>query len=227
MKRLLLSLCAGLWWCSLQAQVPIDLIVRRDGIEIAAHIIEVTPYRISYYRVFDPGGPLFTEPTAAVALARFANGTKQAFPVSDASVVVPGFLTDSLFYPPRYVTESTGPLKPIWFADSLATDPGAARFFEYGRRVAHAARALSRRPATEAPPLPGTPAGSPHVAARALIAYQDGYRRQLHREQATRSDRFGLAAGLVGGGVITGVLVATIISVFSGPGSVLPGFGHH
>ena len=77
MKRALLSLllaCLGL--AAMQAQ---DLITLRDGTDIEAKVLQVSPDEIKYKRTDNPDGPDFILPTSDVLLIRYANGTNQVF----------------------------------------------------------------------------------------------------------------------------------------------------
>lgn len=77
MKRAILPLllaCLGL--AAMQAQ---DLITLRDGTDIEAKVLQVSPDEIKYKRTDNPDGPDFILPTADVLLIRYANGANQVF----------------------------------------------------------------------------------------------------------------------------------------------------
>ena len=77
MKRTFLPLllaCLGL--AAMQAQ---DLITLRDGTDIEAKVLQVSPDEIKYKRTDNPDGPEFFLPTADVLLIRYANGANQVF----------------------------------------------------------------------------------------------------------------------------------------------------
>ena len=58
---------------------PADIIVKRNGDDIAARIEEVTPELVKYRRADNPQGPLFTVLRSEVFMIRYANGTKDVF----------------------------------------------------------------------------------------------------------------------------------------------------
>ena len=86
-----------------------DLIIKRTGEEVAAHIVEVMPDVVKYHRADNPQGPLFSTLTAEIFMVRYANGTKQVFaapraaqaanPVSTLPVLAPRTPEDSIFAP--------------------------------------------------------------------------------------------------------------------------------
>ena len=77
MKRTLLSLLLPLMcMAAMQAQ---DLITLRDGTDIEAQVLQVSPDEIKYKRTDNPDGPEFFLPTADVLLIRYANGANQVF----------------------------------------------------------------------------------------------------------------------------------------------------
>ena len=77
MKRTLLSLLLSLLcMAAMQAQ---DLITLRDGTDIQAKVLQVSPDEIKYKRTDNPDGPDFILPTADVLLIRYANGANQVF----------------------------------------------------------------------------------------------------------------------------------------------------
>ena len=77
MKRTLLSLLLPLLcMAAMQAQ---DLITLRDGTDIEAKVLQVSPDEIKYKRTDNPDGPEFFLPTADVLLIRYANGANQVF----------------------------------------------------------------------------------------------------------------------------------------------------
>ena len=75
-KNLLSLLLMGLCIVAMQAQ---DLITLRDGTDIQAKVLQVSPNEIKYKRTDNPDGPDFILPTANVLLIRYANGTNQVF----------------------------------------------------------------------------------------------------------------------------------------------------
>ncbi|MBC7447518.1 MAG: hypothetical protein H7330_05610 [Hymenobacteraceae bacterium] len=91
---------------------PADIIVKRNGDDIAAQIVEVTPDVIKYRRVDNPQGPLFTLYRAEVFMIRYANGTKDVFngprpatpPMPPATDRVPPSATYSSPPPPPKMT---------------------------------------------------------------------------------------------------------------------------
>ena len=77
MKRTLLSLLLPLLcMAAMQAQ---DLITLRDGTEIVARILEVSPDEIRYRWTDNSEGPVFVLPTSDVLTIRYSNGTSQHF----------------------------------------------------------------------------------------------------------------------------------------------------
>ncbi len=89
------------------AAPPTDLIIKRSGEEVIAHIVEVMPDMVKYRRADNPQGPLFSTLTAEIFMVRYANGTKQVFaaprvaqpanPVSTLPVLAPRTSEDSVF----------------------------------------------------------------------------------------------------------------------------------
>ena len=75
-KNLLSLLLMGLCIVAMQAQ---DLITLRDGTDIQAKVLQVSPNEIKYKRTDNPDGPDFILPTADVLLIRYANGANQVF----------------------------------------------------------------------------------------------------------------------------------------------------
>lgn len=194
-----------------------DMVVKRDGTEVAARIEEVTPELIIYRRADNLGGPLYSERRADVFMLKYANGTKDVFelppaPVASASPTTVPVPADWGFPLAAAYPDRSGALSPMWVPDTLAADTLAARRFELGRQLAHAALLQSRNPSPFAPPLPQAflPSDA-RRAARALFAYQEGYDRQLHRERATRAD----TASLVVVGLPFLVLLSILISSIS------------
>ena len=56
-----------------------DLITKRDGSEIQAKVLEVTPTEVKFKRFDNQGGPLFTLPKTEIFMIKYENGTKDVF----------------------------------------------------------------------------------------------------------------------------------------------------
>ena len=77
MKKIitLLLVSFGLHW-TLQAQ---DVMIRKDGSEIQAKILEVNPDDVSYKRFDNPEGPVYRENKKEILKIKYANGTEDIF----------------------------------------------------------------------------------------------------------------------------------------------------
>ncbi len=56
-----------------------DLLTKRNGDEIQAKILEITPLEVKYRRTDNPDGPLISVYKAEVFMIRYANGAKEVF----------------------------------------------------------------------------------------------------------------------------------------------------
>lgn len=66
-----------------------DLLIKRNGDEIAAKVLEITPTEVKYRRSDNPDGPLISVYKADVFMIRYANGTKNVFGPVPAGVPIP------------------------------------------------------------------------------------------------------------------------------------------
>lgn len=100
---------------------PTDVVVKRDGTEIAAHVDEVTPEVVKYHRADNLKGPLFTVFKSELFMIRYANGTKDVFttmpprPAEPAPAVAPAPVAAPapIYYPPP------PPPRPLTAEDSV------------------------------------------------------------------------------------------------------------
>ncbi|KAA3438502.1 hypothetical protein [Rufibacter hautae] len=76
MKKTLLLLVVLFTWGVAQAQ---DLIIKRNGEEISAKILEITPELVKYQRADYLEGPLISILKKEVFMIKYANGNKETF----------------------------------------------------------------------------------------------------------------------------------------------------
>ena len=56
-----------------------DLLTKRNGEEVQAKVLEITPLEIKYRRTDNPDGPLISVYKTEVFMIRYANGAKEVF----------------------------------------------------------------------------------------------------------------------------------------------------
>jgi hypothetical protein len=77
MKQLIFTLIAILFgWQSIKAQ---DTILRKDGSEVQAKVLEITPGQVKYLRFDNPDGPAYTENRNLILKIKYANGSEDIF----------------------------------------------------------------------------------------------------------------------------------------------------
>ena len=77
MKKLAILLCTSLGFlCTVHAQ---DVMIRKDGSEVLAKILEINPDEISYKRFDNQDGPVYWEKKKDILKIKYANGTEDIF----------------------------------------------------------------------------------------------------------------------------------------------------
>ncbi|GAB2523945.1 hypothetical protein [Spirosoma aerophilum] len=66
-----------------------DNIILRNGGEIPAKVLEVTPSDLKYRKADNPDGPVYTAPIRDVLIIKYANGTKDSFESAATPVIGP------------------------------------------------------------------------------------------------------------------------------------------
>ena len=140
MKKLILLsvlLCASL---SAWGQ---DLITKKDGSDIEAKILEVTPTEIKYKKFSNLEGPIFTLPVKDILIVRYENGENEIFTTQPVVLntdkeVVPGMRYQDykgLYDSSRYMKQPNDPYSPFWagFASFIIPGLGEAITGEWGR----------------------------------------------------------------------------------------------
>ncbi len=140
MKKLLLVsvlLCASL---SSWGQ---DLITKKDGSDIEAKILEVSPKEIKYKKFSNLEGPIFTLPVKDILIVRYENGENEIFTTQPVVLntdkeVVPGMRYQDykgLYDSSRYMKQPNDPYSPFWagFASFIIPGLGEAITGEWGR----------------------------------------------------------------------------------------------
>jgi len=97
MKKIILMLI-GMWTFA-QAYAQ-DIIIKKNGDEISAKILELTPEVIKYKRYDYPEGPTISLPKNEVFLIRYANGTKETFNTGPNASPVTASPATAEIYPP-------------------------------------------------------------------------------------------------------------------------------
>ncbi len=93
-KIILMLLCLG-YFAGAYAQ---DIIIKRNGEEISATILELTPDLVKYKRFDYPDGPIISIFKSEVFMIKYANGTKETFGAQSA---IPSASASSVpIYPP-------------------------------------------------------------------------------------------------------------------------------
>lgn len=82
MKQLFTILLMLLSAASLSAQ---DLIVKKDGTDVNAKILEINQDNVKYRRADNPEGPVYTVDKAEIILIRYANGENEVFNTAPAA----------------------------------------------------------------------------------------------------------------------------------------------
>jgi hypothetical protein len=56
-----------------------DIITKKDGTDVQAKILEVTPQEIKFKKFDNPEGPIFTLLTSEILMVKYENGTRDVF----------------------------------------------------------------------------------------------------------------------------------------------------
>ena len=123
-----------------------DIITKKDGTDIQAKILEVTPGEVKYKKFNNPDGPVFTMLKSEILLVRYENGENEVFNVKEEKPlalntefeVVPGMKYKDYkdFYDTsKYIKEPGDPYTPFWigFGDFFIPGLGNAITGEWGR----------------------------------------------------------------------------------------------
>lgn len=184
------------------APAPPDFILLRNGDEVAAHVEEVLPDSIRYYRADNLQGPLFTILRTEVFRIRYANGTRDVFEEPGAGPALaggeshnyPGFGLDASRLTP---TGALPRLGHVFVPDSIQNNALSSHYFEQGRYLGQAAFRNGSKGSWPAPALTANLLpDAPDARERADAAYRLGYRRQFERDRATRADVIGGVLGI-------------------------------
>lgn len=108
-NRIVVSLLAVL--LSLSSAKAQDNIVLKNGTEIQARVLEVSPTQIKYRRQDNPDGPTYTTGTADVLLLKYANGTKDVLgnaPTRPGLMSLPPLSAPALGTAPTMTIPATG-----------------------------------------------------------------------------------------------------------------------
>jgi hypothetical protein len=98
------------------APAATDLLIKRNGDEVAVRIEEITPDLVKYRRADNLQGPLISILKSDVFMVRYANGTKDVFTAPRVTAAIP---TPDTTFPPLAKTEPTDSV----FADVDANGP--------------------------------------------------------------------------------------------------------
>jgi hypothetical protein len=194
-----------------------DNIVLRNGEEIAAKVLEVSPTELKYRKTTNPDGPIYTSPVRDVLLIKYANGTKDNFGTQPTNVpepqlrrrrlgaapATPAPSLDQLRYHSRLFNRrfENGTGQVIGRNEltlALRPQPDALRAFEHGQSL----RTWSAITGGAGIALIGVGAGL------ALSDHHGGRNGRFgwdndHNRFSRRSSRVG--AALAGGGVVLGL----------------------
>ena len=120
-----------------------DLITKKDGSDIEAKILEVTPTEIKYKKFSNLEGPIFTLPVKDILIVRYENGENEIFTTQPVVLntdkeVVPGMRYQDykgLYDSSRYMKQENDPYSPFWagFASFFIPGLGEAITGEWGR----------------------------------------------------------------------------------------------
>lgn len=123
-----------------------DIITKKDGTDIQAKILEVTPNEVKFKKTSNPDGPVFTMLKSDILIVRYANGENEVFDVKEEKpinlnttfAVVPGMMYNDYkdFYDTHeYVRQPGDPYNPFWigFGDFFIPGLGNAITGEWGR----------------------------------------------------------------------------------------------
>ena len=102
-----------------------DIITKKDGTDIHAKILEVTPNEVKFKKTSNPDGPVFTMLKSDILIVRYANGENEVFDVKEEKpinlnttfAVVPGMMYNDYkdFYDTHeYVRQPGDPYNPFW-----------------------------------------------------------------------------------------------------------------
>ena len=134
-----------------------DLITTRDGTDIKAKILEVTPTEVKYKKFSNLDGPVFTISKSDILIVRYENGENEVF--ADSKAASNGYIpntdipiVDGMkyreykdFYDPRlYERQSTDPYSRAWAGIASFFIPGLGQAIdgEWGRAAAFFSSAL-------------------------------------------------------------------------------------
>ncbi|MVM30930.1 hypothetical protein GO755_12885 [Spirosoma sp. HMF4905] len=208
-----------------------DNIILKNGSEIQAKVLEVSPGQIKYRRQDNPDGPIYTTGTTDVLLIKYANGTKDVLgqstsrssrmapapmnpvlsaPAPSTGATTPGRLGYHTGLFSRYFTNSVGERIDNSVARSLLVEhPDAMRIYRRGQSLRKWTYATA-----------GT--GLALIGAGAIVAAvgdggfgrNEGNRRDgtttnstINNDERNRGDHGSAEVGiaLAGGGVLLGV----------------------
>ena len=136
MKRIIFTLvvifCSGL---SSYAQ---DIITKKDGTDVQAKILEVTPTEIKFKKYSNLDGPVFSMLVSDVLIVRYENGENEVFYSQQEPSVYPNMKYKEykhLYNTHNYVHEYTDPYSPFWigFAEFCIPGLGEGIVGEWGR----------------------------------------------------------------------------------------------
>lgn len=106
MKKLFLCLCAALLSGMAAAQ---DLIVKHNGDELQAKVVEIGDTQIKYRKFANPEGPVYSVASSDVFFIRFENGTKEL--ISAAAASAPAAADPRYSHVAQAIAEAKAPLR--------------------------------------------------------------------------------------------------------------------
>ncbi|MBQ7269601.1 MAG: hypothetical protein IJS62_07115 [Bacteroidales bacterium] len=86
MKKLIVAMLTLFSAVSLFAQ---DIIIKKDGSDIQAKVLEVNQNDLRYRRADNPDGPIYTISRADILLVRYSNGQNEVFNIAPAAPAAP------------------------------------------------------------------------------------------------------------------------------------------
>lgn len=154
MKKLFLLVAFLLFsWLTVSAQ---DLITKKNGEDIKAKVVEITPTFVKYILFDEPDGPIYTIYRSDVLLIRYSTGRNEVMtdermlpPVTlclsneeDAGLIVSGMKYKQLkkYYDHKaYVPSTSDPYNPMWSGIASFFIPGLGQMIcgEVGRGFAY------------------------------------------------------------------------------------------
>jgi hypothetical protein len=182
-----------------------DTLVKRSGEEIAVKVLKITPTEVEYKRFDNLDGPLIVTLKSQVALIRYANGTKEEFPLSVVEPVnSPGNVIQGISSKPPAGYPSIGQSRlgnedlfmrgqqdaRLYYKGSAAlwgTAVPTFLYFPVGLPIGLAIAATKPRPSNFTTP-------NPELLKEPL--YIKGYQQQAHRRKIGKAAMgVGIAAG--------------------------------